>query len=163
MDIFKTDLFKFVSGDMLDGKTVMMTIRAVELEKVTGPQGENEKPMVYFQGSKKPLILNKTNAVKLYKALGRETTAWHGAKVELYPEEVKAFGKVSNAVRIGKIEKPTPITPQQRRARQAGNNALLHGDDTPIGETIKPLDLYAPAPAQATDQAQPAAAEEFDF
>lgn len=152
MDIFKTDLFKFVSGDMIADQTVKMTIRAVELEKLSGPNGESEKPLIYFQGTKKPLILNATNAKKLAKALGRETTAWHGAKIELYSEEVKAFGKVSNVVRIGKIEKPAQLTKAQRSQRRADNAALLHGqqDDPAIGDEIKPLDLYAPGTDEGT-------------
>lgn len=146
MDIFKTNIFRYINGDMLSAGPVMMTIRAVELEKVTGGESAEEKPVIYFEKSKKPLVLNAVNSRKLAAALDRETDLWRGAKIELYCKEVKAFGQTHNAVRIGKIEKPAQLTKAQRSQRRADNAALLHGpqDDQAIGDEIKPLDLYAP-------------------
>lgn len=135
MDIFKTEIFKTITGDMLLGSPVVMTIRGVEVEKITNESGTNEKPCLYFEKSKKPLVLNATNAKKLAKAFGRETNAWRGAKVELYAEEIKAFGKVQNAVRLNIVEKPPVLTADQHKARRVENAALMHPqDDGTIGE-----------------------------
>jgi hypothetical protein len=152
MDIFKTSLFKFVNGDALVGHPVTMTIRGVEMEKISGPLGEAEKAVCYFIESKKPLILNQGHAKELFASLGRETSAWTGAKIELYSEVGKLKGQPYNAVKIRVIEKPKQLTTAERKERKARNTEELRGpvDDSPIGES--------PAP-----EAQPEAAEEFTF
>lgn len=152
MDIFKTSLFKFVNGDALVGHPVSMTIRGVEMETIGGPLGESEKAVMYFIESKKPLILNQGHVKELYKSLGRETTAWTGAKVELYSEVGKLKGQPYNAVKVRVIAKPKQLTADERKARRAKNAADLRPpvDDSPIGESPTP-------------EAQPEAAEEFTF
>lgn len=160
MDIFKTDIFKTITGDMLTGQNVQMVIRSCEVEKITGPNGTIEKPVLYFEKSKRPLVLNVTNSKKLAKALGRETKAWPGAKVELYAEEISAFGEKTNTVRLKVVEKPPVLTTEDRKARRADNAELMHGPEKAIGEAvtevisaldeapefIKPTDLFAPPP-----------------
>lgn len=143
MDIYKTPIFKTICGDMLTTGPVTMTIRAVELEKVTGPNGTIEKPVIYFEKSNRPLVLNVTNSKKLAKALGRETNEWRGAQVELFAEEIKAFGELQNAVRLRVIAKPAKLTKAEHKARQAENTGLLRGqDEGAIGdepEQIRPV------------------------
>jgi hypothetical protein len=162
MDIYKTPIFKTISGDMLVGNPVEMVIRGCELEKVTNDSGTVEKPHLYFEKTKKPLVLNATNSKVLARALGRETNDWRGARVRLYAESIKAFGKQQNAARLEVIAPPPKLTPAEHKSRKASNTALLRGDDPgAIGEepeTIQPLDLYAPAP-----EAEAAPVEEFNF
>lgn len=151
MDIFKTDIFKTITGDMLTGQNVQMVIRSCEVEKITGPNGTIEKPVLYFEKSKRPLVLNVTNSKKLAKALGRETKAWPGAKVELYAEEISAFGEKTNTVRLKVVEKPPVLTTEDRKNRRADNAELMHGPDKAIGDApdlIQPTDLFAPPPTE---------------
>lgn len=148
MDIYKTDLFKFVSGDMVKDRPATMTIKEVKIEALpsikTGK--EENKVILCFEESKKPLILNATNAKRLAKLFGRDTDAWAGQVVELYSEEVKAFGALHNAARIreSKLVKMAQTakkqaaesTPAQRQERMKQNGAVMRPpvDDTAIGE-----------------------------
>ena len=101
MNIYKTDLFPYITGDSLVGKEVPVTIRRVDQENVTGHGGEVERKVVLiFQESPKPLILNKTNAKTIAEAYGPETDNWDGKKVILYSEKLKAFGEMHNATRV---------------------------------------------------------------
>jgi len=89
MDIYKTNLFPFVCGDALVGKTVKMTIKKVVIEKVfnKSTKKDEDKVMLLFEQTPKPLILNKTNAKRLGKKYGRETDQWPGHVVELYSKK----------------------------------------------------------------------------
>ena len=100
MNIFSTDLFKYITGDMLVGKQASKTIASVKLEKLTSSRGTDDKPVVYFKGSNKGWVLNKTAAKALGKLLGPETDAWKGATVVLTAEPMQAFGETMNIIRV---------------------------------------------------------------
>lgn len=163
MDIYKTSVFKYIAGDMLVGRPITLTIDRVEIEEIITPTtGEvTEKPILFFKESRRPLILNKTNAAALAKVFGRETNDWTGKAVELFAETVKAFGKVHNAarVRVAKIQKVTDkikgetLTQPERQARRSKNAADLRPpvEDSPIGEDAPAVEV------------QPEPVEEFTF
>jgi hypothetical protein len=115
MNIFSTDLFKYITGDMLVGKQASKTIASVKLEKLTSSRGTDDKPVVYFKGSNKGWVLNKTAAKALGKLLGPETDAWKGATVVLTAEPMQAFGESVNVIRVvsakpsGGKEAPAPV------------------------------------------------------
>lgn len=84
------------------GKDMIVTIKNVANEKVTGPDGKKEECMVMrFTENVKPLIVNATNAKtiqKMYKTPYIEE--WQGRKIQLFVDQVKAFGEVVEALRI---------------------------------------------------------------
>jgi len=84
------------------GKDLVVTIKSVTSEKVTGADGKKEECMVMrFVEPQKPMILNATNAKaiqKLYKTPLIEE--WAGKKIQLFVDKVKAFGEVVEALRI---------------------------------------------------------------
>jgi hypothetical protein len=84
------------------GKDLVVTIKSVQKEKVTGADGKKEECMVMrFQENVKPMIVNSTNAKtiqKLYKTPYIEE--WAGRKIQLFVDNVKAFGDVVEALRI---------------------------------------------------------------
>jgi hypothetical protein len=100
MNIFGTDLFKYISADMLAGKDVTKEIETVKAETLTNERGSEEKPVVYFKGSNKGWVLNKTAARSLAKVLGPETNDWKGATVVLYAADITAFGKQLKTIRV---------------------------------------------------------------
>jgi len=142
MNIYKTNLFKYIAGDSLVGKNVVMTIDRVVNENVEGQSGKTEeKQVLYFSESKKGMILNKTNAKRIARLYGPETDDWKGIAIELYTEPVKAFGETHNAIRVreakqqaqaNKIKSET-LTADQRKARRA-DNPLRIVEDGPIGD-----------------------------
>ena len=81
----------------LQGKRVSGVIREVLMEKV----GEDQKPVVYFEGKERGLALNKTNSKMIEKIVGSpETEDWTGKRIVMYPTEVDYQGKQVEAIRI---------------------------------------------------------------
>lgn len=84
-------------------KRVPVTIDHVEMEKV----GDDTKPVLYFVGKEKGLVLNKTNTNALIDILGTdESDEWIGAKVVLYTTMVDYQGKRVPAIRIDEAQPP---------------------------------------------------------
>lgn len=82
---------------------LLLTIKSIVMEKVTGPDGKKEDCAVaYFkEADVKPMILNATNMKmigKLHKSHLVET--WVGKKIQLYATPVQAFGQTVDALRI---------------------------------------------------------------
>jgi hypothetical protein len=84
----------------LDGRTVSVKIDRVEMETV----GDDSKPVLYFQGKDKGVVLNKTNANNIVALFGDDTDDWVGQEVSLYPAMVDFQGRSVEAIRI----KPRP-------------------------------------------------------
>lgn len=80
----------------LNGKTAKVAVRTVIVEKI----GTDTKPVLYFQGKEKGMVLNKTNAFTISQAYGPDTDAWGGAAVEIFPAYVDFQGKQVEALRI---------------------------------------------------------------
>lgn len=85
------------------GQDMIVTIKVVRRETVTGADGKKEDCTIlhFAERGVKPMILNVTNAktiAKLYKTPYIEE--WVGCKIQIYVEQVKAFGDVTDALRI---------------------------------------------------------------
>lgn len=81
----------------LQGRAVRVNISHVDIEEISG--GER-KPVLYFQGKDKGLVLNKTNSNNIAAAYGYETDSWVGQPVELFEMMVDYQGKSVPAIRI---------------------------------------------------------------
>lgn len=95
---------KYLAGADLAGKAVTVTIAAVNPEKMRDPQTHEQvtKYVVYFAESHsgKGLILNKTLAVQISRALSvDDTDAWKGSRITLYPENMTVAGVDRIAIR----------------------------------------------------------------
>lgn len=107
MNIYKTDLFTYLAGDMIGAKNVIMTITGVTEESMnSGRGGQQTKPCLHFKESAKKMVLNKTNAKTLAGELGPETDDWIGARVTIAAPVVDAFGKSARSLRVIKVETP---------------------------------------------------------
>jgi hypothetical protein len=85
------------------GKDMVLTIKTVSVEMVTGTDGKKEENMVirFEEKGAKPMVLNSTNAKtieKIYKT--PYIDEWSGKKIQLFADKVKAFGEVVEALRI---------------------------------------------------------------
>jgi hypothetical protein len=70
------------------GKDVTLTIASVELEDL--PQdngGDKTRGIIGFKETKKKLVLNRTNGECFKAMFGRDTDAWLGKHITLYPAE----------------------------------------------------------------------------
>ena len=96
-----------------NGQDLILTIKYVQEEKVTGTDGKKDDCVVcHFVENAKPMILNATNMktiTKLYKTPYIEE--WAGKKIQIGVEKVKAFGDVVEALRVrSKIPNIQPET-----------------------------------------------------
>lgn len=91
------------------GKDMILTIKVVRREVVTGENNKKEECMIaYFKENVKPMVLNRTNAKaieKLYNSPYIEQ--WVGRKIQIYSAKVKAFGDTVDALRV------RPFVPEQ--------------------------------------------------
>ena len=93
-DVFPS---KYLRAADLQGKEPIVTIARVDMETL----GDERKPVVYFTGKEKGLVMNKTNWNALQDICGDEDSDnWTGSKVKLYTAKVEYQGKRVAAIRI---------------------------------------------------------------
>ena len=99
MDIRKAFPSKYVKASDLNGKQVRLTILGIKFERMQ--QGDDQtKPVLYFDGTDKGFVLNKTNGDRIAAVYGWETDSWRGKQIILYPTEVDFQGKSVEAIRV---------------------------------------------------------------
>lgn len=87
--------------DFEDGKDMIVKVKDVLIETIQNQQGKEDKPVMYFEGDVKPLILNTTNMKNIAKVTGKtHLDEWVGKKLQLYVAPVAAFGTTTMAVRV---------------------------------------------------------------
>lgn len=84
------------------GKDMVVTVKSVGDEMVTGADGKKEECMVmHFREAVRPMIVNVTNArtiERIYRTPYVED--WVGKPIQLYVAQVRAFGETVDALRI---------------------------------------------------------------
>lgn len=86
---------KYLKAGDLQGREVRVTMANVELEKI----GDDNKPVLYFKGKDKGVVLNKTNASTISIAYGDDTEDWYDQPLILFSVMVDFQGKVAPAIR----------------------------------------------------------------
>jgi hypothetical protein len=97
---------KHVQASDLIGQVLTVTIREVRLESV-GEDNKVAKPIIYFAGMQKGMVLNKTNACQVVGLYGSETNNWTNKPIMIYPTECEYKGKMVPCIRI-KSQAPVP-------------------------------------------------------
>lgn len=129
MDIEKLFPSRFVNGAELKGREVTVTIARVVMVKMRpNPQTpESEKPVCYFVGAKKGLVVEKRLAYQLAEATGEhDTDRWPGKTVVLFPENVKVAGRELCVIRV----KAAPVHTGGETG-QPGNPSQPEGNNAP--------------------------------
>lgn len=98
-DVFKSEYMKVAD---ISGEGETFTIKSVQLEDFEDMDTKvvTKKPTITFNNSDKRFICNVTNWKRIVKQLGEESDGWIGKAVTLHLEEVEAFGKSSDAIRV---------------------------------------------------------------
>lgn len=92
---------KYVTAADLQGRTIMLTIKAVTLdEMMTHDNKKVLKPVAWFERTAKGLVMNATNARVIANLYGDDTDGWSGKRISIYPTQVKAFGKMQDCIRV---------------------------------------------------------------
>lgn len=86
---------KYLKAADLQGREVRVTMAHVEREKI----GDDAKPVLYFKGKDKGVVLNKTNAGTISDAYGDDTDDWFDQPLILFSVMVDFQGKVAPAIR----------------------------------------------------------------
>lgn len=86
---------KYLKADDLQGREIRVTMSNVEMEKI----GDDNKPVLYFKGKDKGVVLNKTNASTISSAYGDDTEDWYDQPIILFSVMVDFQGKVAPAIR----------------------------------------------------------------
>jgi hypothetical protein len=98
-DVFPS---RFVKAADIGDKEVVVTIDRVEMEDV----GDDHKPVAYFKGTEKGLVLNRTNWDRISLAAGTDDSdEWPGVRIMLITEPVTYGGKTSPAIRVRAVKK----------------------------------------------------------
>ena len=112
-DFFKSRFLKPV--DFSEPKVVVVADVGTKIFR----DSPEPKPIVYFKGVQKPLILNKTNTQFLEDASGTDVmTDWAGTKAEIFATSVEVSGQTKPCLRLrapDQAELPTrrPVKPSE--------------------------------------------------
>lgn len=112
MDINKAFPSKYLKASDLGDAQPIVTIDHVAMEEVG--KDKEERPVVYFTGKEKGLILNKTNANKIVQLLHSAVTEeWEGQRIRLYTTETTFGSETVECIRVkaataGKKTAPPP-------------------------------------------------------
>ena len=98
----------------LGSNRVTVTIDHLKMEDVGGDG--DRKPVLYFQGREKGMVLNKTNANKIVDLTGTDDYGkWNGTNIVLFATTTDYKGKTVDCIRISAV-KPTDPKPGQSEA-----------------------------------------------
>lgn len=116
----------FLGGWSFPNGNETVTISKIEEEEMFDAQtgGKKSGLCIYFKEKELPMVLNVTNAAMIASVLGTDAVAeWIGKKIVVGTENVKAFGKVTKAIRV-KDEKPKTPGKKVKPASEAQMNRL---------------------------------------
>jgi hypothetical protein len=89
----------YLKASDLNGQQPVVTIDRVGFEAV-GREKEM-KPVLYFVGKEKGMVLNKTNGKNIAGLVGSfETNDWAGMRIRLYATHVEFNGETVETIRI---------------------------------------------------------------
>lgn len=117
MDVRTAFPSKWLKAADLQGKKVAVTISKYEMVDVGDESGE-DKPVIYFEGKSKGLILNITNTNMIAEICNDsfESEDWEGTTIVLYSTKVDFRGKRVDAIRIDNPNGPAPKTGNKKAA-----------------------------------------------
>lgn len=85
------------------GKDMVLTIKSVGREMITGTGGKREEcPVCHWQEEQKPMILNVVNMKTIAKMYGSDYDNWPGKRVQIYASTTKFGGDTVECLRIRK-------------------------------------------------------------
>jgi hypothetical protein len=118
---------RFIKSGEFKGKDVTLTIKAVRLEALPQERGGDKvRGIIGFNETEKEWVLNRTNGECLKALFGRDTDAWVGRRITLFPEPYQ--GETAIRVRgTPEITEPLSVTvslprkkPYQRTMQPTG-------------------------------------------
>lgn len=100
----------------LQSRQVTVKVSHLEMKEIGG----EPKPILFFEGKDKGMVLNKTNANVISSSYGDDTDDWPGAELILFESMVDFQGKTVPAIRC----KVPPRKVERKVALQAVTSGL---------------------------------------
>jgi hypothetical protein len=100
MKIMSSFPSKYIKAGDLGGKEHKLIITGVKIEDVGGQGSEEDKPVLFFQGKAKGVVLNRTNAMALASKYGEDTETWVDKDVIVYPDQTLFQGRMVDCIRM---------------------------------------------------------------
>lgn len=122
MNIYDVFPSNYLRASDLNGRNFTLTIAEFAIESMGHGAEEEEKPVLTFEGAKKGLVLNKTNAMTIASLYGPDTDNWIGQRITLYPTNVRAFGKMQPAIRVRDAMPPPVAKPEPEQPPAESEN-----------------------------------------
>lgn len=109
---------KYLKASDFEGDTPIVTISGIAFEEVG--KEKDVRPILYYEGETKGIVLNKTNATNITKIYGSETDDWIGKKVQIGTAWVDFQGQSVEAIRIYPPKRqPGQMQPQAKTSVNA--------------------------------------------
>ena len=124
---------KWIRAADLHGRDIPLTIIRFSPEEEVANDGST-KPVIFFHGTEKGLVLNVVNAETIAEIAGEETDLWIGQKIILFPTTTDFKGKRVDCIRIREL------TTQTQQAAPAPAAA----PPEPTAATVPPEDSAIP-------------------
>ena len=89
---------KYIKSDDIGHQRITLQVAAIKLEEVA--ENEAAKPVMYFHGKEKGMVVNKTNAMLCGHVWGPDTDVWLNQWLELFTEAKMFNGKVVQGLSV---------------------------------------------------------------
>lgn len=126
---------KYLKARDLAGQEWQLTMTRVEMESM----GDGDaKPVLYFAGAEKGLVLNRVNSEMIALMYSEETEHWQGQPITIKPDKTQFGGKIVDCIRVVWKQHPKPAIPTPAKAFQAHQAKAAQAPVDPLGDD--PLD-----------------------
>jgi hypothetical protein len=95
------------AGDLPEDTPVTVRMDRVEMEDVSGKGKKEMKPVLFFIGKEKGVVLNKTNTNTISAAYGDDSENWHGKPIQIFRTETEYAGERVDCIRM-RVPKSAP-------------------------------------------------------
>lgn len=97
-EVFQSNYLK---ASDLQGRAVEVDIATVKIEKLGQGNDADTKPVLYFNGKSKGMVLNKTNTKMIERLFQTdEMDNWKGGRITIAPREVEYQGETVLSLRV---------------------------------------------------------------
>lgn len=119
---------QYLKAADLQQRRVTVQMSHVMMEDIGGEM----KPILYFVGKEKGLVLNKTNANTIVMAYGDDTEYWRDQPLEMFEAMVDFQGRTVAAIRVHAPRRQPAAPPP----RQEPNGHHPNPSEVPVGTIV---------------------------
>lgn len=90
----------YLRGLELDDREISVTISHLKVERVKSSGVTRKRPVLYFSGIDRGLVLNKGNAQTIAAMYGDDAAQWIGKKIVIHRERFEFSDSTIDVVRV---------------------------------------------------------------